>query len=251
MLVPSSLSASQQQFLTSIVINDTVVIDAGSIGFFGEPRTQATIRHVLLSHYHMDHIASLPILLDNIAELNDTPVTVHSTEAVRDCLQRDLFNYRLWPDFFALSVGSMPFVQFGTLESGKTISLEGLRITPVAVNHVVPTLGFLIESESCAVVIASDTGPTDEIWQRANQLANLRAVFLEATFPKSLARLADVSKHHTTATFAREVQKVHAGPRLFAVHLKARFNQQVRAELHALGLPNLEIAEPGKVYQFQ
>lgn len=251
MLVPSSVSEPGiQQFLTSFLINDTLAIDAGSIGFYADPRTQARVRHLLISHYHIDHIASLPILLDNIAQLNDTPLTIHCSREVHDCLRRDLFNYRFWPDFFELSAGSMPFVRFEALESGQAINLEGIRISAVGVNHVVPTLGFLLESESAAVVIASDTGPTEAIWARANQLANLRAVFLEAAFPKELADLAHVSKHLTTDGFAHEVKKINEGPRLFAVHLKPRFQAQIRAELHALGLPNFEVAEPGKLYRF-
>jgi ribonuclease BN (tRNA processing enzyme) len=252
MLVPSSVSGggTRQQFLTSFLVNDTIAIDAGSIGFFQDPRGQARVRHLLLSHYHVDHIASLPILLDNIAGLNDSPITLHSSQAVRECLHRDVFNYRLWPDFFVLSAASGPFVQFETLESGKTFTLEGLRITPVGVNHVVPTLGFILESDSAAVVIASDTGPTEELWERANRVANLRAVFLEATFPNALAGLADISKHLTSAAFSREIQKLKRPVRLFAVHLKARFHEQIRAELAELGLPNLEVAQPGTVYEF-
>ena len=251
MLVPSSVSEpGVQQFLTSFLINDTLAIDAGSIGFFADPPAQARVRHLLVSHYHIDHIASLPILLDNIALLGDAPVTLHCSRHVYDCLRRDLFNFRFWPDFFALSTEAMTFVRFEPLESGETVNLEGLRVTAVGVNHVVPTLGFLIESESAAIVIASDTGPTEDIWTKTNQLANLRAVFLEACFPKELANLAAVSKHLTTEGFAREVQKVNPGTRLFAVHLKARYHAQIRSELQALKLQNLEVAEPGKVYHF-
>ena len=251
MLVPSSMSEpAGQQFLTSFLINDTVAIDAGSIGFFADPHTQARVRHVLISHSHIDHLASLPILLDNIVLLSDIPVTIHASSVVHDCLRRDLFNHRLWPDFFELKAGATPFLRFEALESGQTVQVQDLRITAVAVNHVVPTLGFIIDDGSSAVVIASDTGPTDEIWTRANQLANLRAVFLESTFPSELAGLAVVSRHLTTEGFASEVQKVKPGTRLFAVHLKARFQLQVRAELQALAMPNLEVAEPGREYHF-
>ena len=55
------------------------------------------------------------------------------------------------------------------------VELEGLRITPIEVNHAVPTLGFLIEDDHSAIVIPSDTGPTAEIWSRANKVANLKA----------------------------------------------------------------------------
>src|SRR5262249_55854245 len=160
MLVPSAMSEpAGQQFLTTFLVNDTLAVDAGSIGFFADPQTQARVRHVLLSHSHIDHLASLPILLDNTIFLSDGPVTVHGSRVVQDCLRRDVFNDRLWPDFFRLKAGSMPFMRFEALEAGQTIRLEGLQITAVEVNHVVPTLGFIIEDASAAVAFTSDTGP--------------------------------------------------------------------------------------------
>ena len=52
-----------------------------------------------------------------------------------------------------------PFVVLRKIESGQSVEVESLRITAVAVNHVVPTLGFIIEDRSAAVVIPSDTRP--------------------------------------------------------------------------------------------
>jgi len=118
------------------------------------------------------------------------------------------------------------------------------------VDAVLLTINFLIEGATSAIVIASDTGPTEEIWDRANRLANLKAVFLEATFPDALGWLAEAAKHFTPSSFAREARKLHGQPAVFAVHIKARYHEQVVAELRALGLPNLEIAQAGQPYVF-
>jgi ribonuclease BN (tRNA processing enzyme) len=251
-LLPSAVSAAGQephQFLTSFLINGTVAIDAGSLGFCRITEDQSPVRHVLITHTHMDHIASLPIFLENVFDARRGPVIVHAGAEALDSLQRDLFNDRLWPDFVALTTKETPFLKLSRLDPGKPIELEGLRFTPVPVNHVVPTLGFLVEDESAAVVIPSDTGPTEEIWERANRLANLKAVFLEATFPDAMAQLADVSKHLTAATFAQELKKLKRPAAIYAVHIKARFCAQVIRELKALNLPNLEIGQFGKVYE--
>jgi ribonuclease BN (tRNA processing enzyme) len=253
MLLPSSVLESKHdrhQFLTSYRINDSLAIDAGSLGLAGSVQAQAHIKHVLITHTHIDHIASLPIFVENAYEGNQTCVTVHGSEAVLSCLRRDIFNDRVWPDFLRLSTPEDSFLKLELLESEKAIELEGLRITPVPVDHVVPTFGFLLEDEGSAVVIAGDTGPTEAVWQYASRAANLKAVFLEATFPESMASLAAVSKHLTPGLFAREVQKLKTGVRVFAVHIKARFQAQVIRELEALGLPDFEVAKPGKAYIF-
>lgn len=253
LLVPSSVTASEQehaQFLTSFLVNETLAIDAGCLGLYRTPREQARVRHVLISHTHLDHLASLPAFLENAFEGGGSPVTVHGTEAVLDCLRRDLFNDRLWADFVSLSRGDARFLQLSPLEPGRTVSLEGLRITPVEVDHLVPTVGFVIEEDGAAVVISSDTGPTEALWERANRTANLKAVFLEATFPDALAELARVSKHLTPATFAREVAKLARPVRVIAVHLKPRYRDEVVRELEALGLPGVEVGRFGRPYEF-
>jgi cAMP phosphodiesterase len=249
-LLPASVPRPGRQFLTSYLLNDRVAVDAGSVGLFGGAAEQARVRHVLLTHSHLDHLALLPIFLDTVYQGGTDCVTVHGSETVIDCLRRDVFNDRIWPDFIRLSEVRPPFLKLQQLEPGRTVEVEGLHVTPVPVNHPVPTLGFLIEDDTSAVVIPSDTGPTTEIWERANALANLKAVFLEATFPDADAKLAEVAGHLTPATFAAEMRKVRRAARFIAVHINPRSVAKVVAELRALGLPNLEIGQPGKPYTF-
>jgi ribonuclease BN (tRNA processing enzyme) len=252
-LVPSSVSApaaAPNHYLISYVINDSVAIDAGCVGFCGPPQQQAPIKHMFLSHTHIDHVASLPLFLENVYQAGGEPVTVYGSADVLDCLRRDLFNDRVWPDFVALSQGRPGFLRLETLEDGKSVTVGGLRLTPCAVNHVVPTFGFLVEDEGAAVLIPSDTGPTEVIWQRANRTPNLKAVFLEASFPDALGWLAEEAKHLTPRTFALEAQKLQRPALLVAVHVKPRYYAEVAAELQALRLPGLEMARYGHTYHF-
>jgi cAMP phosphodiesterase len=256
-LVPSSVAADEgvsHQFLSSYLVNDTLAVDAGCLGLYQGPRTQARIKDVLISHTHMDHIASLPLLVENSFQAQRQCITIHGSLPVLESLRRDIFNDRVWPDFVALSAPDAPFMKLELLEPGQTVELENLRITAVAVDHVVPTCGFILDDGNAAVVIASDTGPTEELWRRASRFPNLKGAFLEASFPDGLADLADLSKHLTPATFAREVQKLTAAGHhpvpVIAVHIKACYQAQIVAELQGLGLPMLEIGQMGKTYVF-
>lgn len=234
----------------SYVINDTVAVDAGALGFFGLPQEQGRIRHIFISHTHIDHVASLPIFVDNVYDPAREPVTVYGSAEVLASLRQDLFNGRLWPDFIALSQQQAPFLQLQPLVAGQSISLAGLRITPVPVNHAVPTMGFIVDDGQAAVVIPSDTGPTEDIWERASALPHLQAVFLEAAFPNSLAALAKIAGHLTPALFGLETRKVKRPTQFLAVHVKPRYAAIVTEELASLGLPHLEMAEYGRSYQF-
>jgi ribonuclease BN (tRNA processing enzyme) len=237
------------QFLTSFLLDQSVVIDAGSVGFALSLEEQARVQHILISHTHSDHIASLPIFLENVYRAADHVVTVHGSQPVLDCLQNDVFNDRVWPDFVRITRQGNPFLKLVPLPSGTPVELAGLRITAVPVDHVVPTVGFIVEDGRSAIAISSDTGPTEEIWRRANQTENLKGVFLEVTFPSAMSALGELTKHHTPHSFAQEARKLPPGMPLFAYHIKPRYAPQVAGELRNLALP-ITIVESGQVYSF-
>ena len=252
-LVPSTVSPGEARcgsFLSTYVIDDAIAIDAGGLGLLGSLFAQFRIRDIFLTHSHLDHIASLPMFLETVFESSDRCVTLHASEATLDSLRKDIFNGRVWPDFFQMSENGLPFVEVKLLEPGRHIDVAGVRFTPIAVDHVVPTLGFLIESNGTTVAIPSDTGPTESFWQAAGAAAELKGVFLEASFPNAMSALAVASKHLTPEMFAAEIRKLPIQVPTVAVHIKPRTYEQVVAELHALKLPNMVIGTPGQTYVF-
>ncbi len=258
-MVPSTVSGvvgDPVQYGTSYIINDTLAIDAGTLGFYRGPAEQERITDVLISHSHADHIASLPIFVENVFSAKPNCVTIHGSSDVLSCLRSDVFNDRVWPDFLKLSEGPMketPLMKVSQMEAGQTLRFGDLEITTVAVDHLVPTLGFIIREGDKVVVIPSDTGPTEEIWRQVNALPRVDAVFLEVCFPDAMIGLANASKHFVPSTFKEEVLKVNgSGVKcpFFAVHIKARFREAVLKELQELQVPGLEIARFGIPYVF-
>jgi ribonuclease BN (tRNA processing enzyme) len=252
-LVPSAVSGGdgcRGFFVTSYIIDDVVAVDAGGLGLLGDLNAQARVQDVFLSHSHMDHIASLPLFLETVYQASGRCVTLHASEATLDCLRRDVFNNRLWPDFIGMSEEGLPFVRVEVLQPGHEVEVAGLRVTPIEVDHVVPTLGFLIDAPGVTVAISSDTGPTEAFWQAARTAEHLKAVFLEVSFPDAMNDLAVVSKHLTPSMFFGEARKLRRQVPFIAVHIKPRFYDQVVAELRSLSLPELLIGQPGLIYEF-
>jgi ribonuclease BN (tRNA processing enzyme) len=252
-LVPSAVSpggGGRGYFLSSYVIDDAIAIDAGGLGLLGDLQDQFRIQDIFVTQSHLDHIASLPIFLETVFESSDRCVTLHAGAATLKSLREDVFNDRVWPDFIGMSERGLPFVKVDVLEAGRAVEVAGLRLTPIEVDHVVPTLGFLVESPDVAVAIPSDTGPTELFWRAAGAVANLKAVFLEASFPNAMADLAAISKHLTPALFAGEVHKLSRPVPFVAVHIKPRYYDKIVAELEALGLPDIQVGGPGATYVF-
>lgn len=252
-LLPSSLAAGSArqapQFLSSYLVGDAVAIDAGSIGLLADLGRQRRVRHVFLTHCHLDHVASLPLLVENVHEPGGEGLEVLAHQTVLDGVRRDLFNDHLWPDFFRLSTPQTTFVRATPLEPMQTVERCGLEVTPVPVTHSTHTMGMVVDDGRSCVAFAADTGPTDLLWRHLAGRPNLRAVFLECSFPESLADLAAQVGHLCPSTFAAERARLPAGVRTIVVHRKAAHAGRIEAELAALAMPDVELVEPGRAYE--
>jgi ribonuclease BN (tRNA processing enzyme) len=242
--------STRRQYVSSYLINGTVAVDAGCLGLLGTPQEQEAIRHVFLTHSHMDHTASLPIFVENAWTPADSCPRIYGSSETLNDVQEHIFNNRMWPDFIALSQNMPPFLDVFSVKAEEPVHADGLRITPVAVNHVVPTFGYVVSDGTAAVIFGGDSGPTERIWEIAHETAGLRAIFLEACFPNSMTQLAEVSLHMTPEMVSREIVKMPSSVTIIAVHIKVRYRDEVIRELNALNIPRLVIGECEQEYEF-
>jgi ribonuclease BN (tRNA processing enzyme) len=241
---------ARRQYVSSYLINGTVAIDSGCLAFYKTPREQEAIRHVFLTHSHIDHTGSLPIFVENAWTPAENCPRIYGSPATLSAVQDHFFNDVIWPDFIALSKTAPPFLKVFSLTEEVSVEADGLQVTPVRVNHVVPTFAFVVSDGKTSVIFGADSGPTERLWEIAHQTPGLRAVFLEACFPNHLKSLAEVSLHMTPELFSREVAKIPAGVKIVAVHIKVRYREEVIQELRNLQLPDLAIAECETEYEF-
>jgi ribonuclease BN (tRNA processing enzyme) len=250
MLGLSGGDAGSRQYVSSYVINETVAIDAGCLGFRGTPQDQENVRHVLLTHAHADHIASLPFFLENVWTPSPDCPSVYGSSETLAAVRRSVFNDEVWPDLVALSERMPPFLRLQALQPEVPIEIGGLIITPVWVEHSIPTFAYVVQDGNSAAIFAADSGPTTRLWEVAAQVSGLRVVFLEASFPNRLHAVAEASRHLTPQLFGLEAAKVPAGVQVIAVHLKLRYRQEILRELHELGLPCVAVGECEREYTF-
>ena len=205
---------------------------------------------MFITHEHLDHIASLAIFLENVYEPGPDCVELLAAADILEFLHGDVFNGRVWPDFFELSSAENAFLKTTVIEPFVPVLRGGLTITPVPVSHGVETLGMIVDDGRSAVAFPSDTGPTEDLWCQLASVPHLKAVFLEASFPAALSGLAALTGHLCTRTVPLEAAKLPAGVRKIVVHRKVRYAAEIAAELAALELDNVELVQPGHVYEF-
>jgi ribonuclease BN (tRNA processing enzyme) len=254
-LLPSTFDAhgvaNLEQRLTCFLIDDCVAVDAGSIAIALTNEQRSKIKDIIVTHPHMDHVASLPIFIDDLYPSLQQPMRVHATQEVIHLLERDIFNWNLYPRFSDLKNDYGPVMEYVPIPIGKAFNVAHLTVVAVPVNHIVPTVGLVISDGRKSVAFSSDTAETEQFWTILNEMKDLDALLIEASFPNRLAKLAEVSRHFTPASLGQELKKLtHNGMDIMAVHLKATYRDEIIEQLNALNIPKLKAMEPGRVYEW-
>lgn len=228
--------------MTSFLIDGSIAIDAGAITRTLSIDEQKSIRHVVITHSHIDHTATLPFLIENTFGENEGGIAIYCTRRVLSRVRKHLFNNDTWPDFSRIPNHLYPTIRFVDMKPGESFSIENgapetLSIRPISVNHIVPTVGLILSRGRSTVVFTSDTGPTTKIWQEINKLDKVSALIVECSFPNRLQSVADVSLHLTPQTLAGELAKLNRRLPVYLYHLKPPYLEELRAEIAETEFP--------------
>ena len=205
---------------TSFLLDHDVLIDAGTgVGELSLTEL-AMIDHVFITHSHLDHIASIPFMVDSVGFMRDRPLTVYASEETLDILKQHIFNWKIWPDFSEIPSAQHPYLRYQEMELGGTIILNGRKITSIPANHVVPAVGYHLDSGKASLVFSGDTTANDELWEVVNQIENLRYLVIETAFSNSEKDLAEISKHLCPTMLAVELVKFKRDAEVYITHLK-------------------------------
>jgi len=230
---------------TSFLLDGTVSLDAGALTQSLTLEEQARVRSIIITHSHLDHVASLPFLVENVFGRTSGAIEIVATKEVAGLLQDHLFNDAIWPDFTRIPNHLLPAITFRVIEAGVPFRVDGLMAMAVPVSHVVPTFGYLVWNDESCVVFSSDTGPTERLWAEARNRPDLKAIFVECSFPDAMAEIAEVSKHLTPATLRAEMRKFPPGVPVNLYHMKPPTLPQLRADVAALSDPRVRLLDDG------
>lgn len=252
-LLPSTIDedgrASKRQHLLSFVIDDRVAIDAGCLALACSDLQREQVRDIVLTHTHLDHIAGLPMFIDDLFASLTEPIRVHATGQMLETLERDIFNWSIYPRFSELRNEQGPVLEYKEFAAGSTFQAAHLSIRSVEVNHKVAASGYLASSIDGTIAITGDTAATDEIWRVCNESPDLKAVFVECAFPDEMDELALVSNHLTPMGLRSEIAKLAREVPVYVINIKPMYREAVIAQIRDLALPRVQILEVGQVYE--
>jgi len=205
---------------TSLLVDEDVLVDAGTGVGDLSLEALAKIDHIFVSHSHLDHVTSIPFLVDTVCWMRANPIVVYGIKDTLDILRAHLFNWKIWPDFTQIPSVDKPFMVYREIRPGEPIELRGRRFTAIPANHTVPAVGYKMETPRGALIYSGDTSTNDALWAVVNKTSNLRYLIIETAFSNKERDIAIASKHLCPDLLAEELEKMRASPEVFITHLK-------------------------------
>jgi len=226
------LSGDNKGGSTCIQLDHNILIDAGT-GLNQLSLAQMhQVRHVFLTHSHMDHIAALPTFLSNQYGSEHLPVTVYAQAHTLEKLKNNIFNGDIWPELSSMTEGPEALLKFEEVHPGQSIEFEDIKIKAFAVEHSVPTVGYSVKSQGKHVVFTADTIAGKQLTEQLNRLGHIDTLMLECAFPDELLPVAEKTKHMTPSLLENALKSLEQQPdELWITHLKPSYENALRKTL--------------------
>lgn len=235
----------------SFLINSSVLLDAGAVTSSLTMKEQEEISDILITHSHLDHIKDVLFLADNLVGRPNKPINLITTSEIISIIQGSFLNNSVWPDFTIIPTITDPVIRFKPIEAEKEFKIDHLVVKAVEVNHTVKAVGYFISDGDSAILHSGDTGPTDRLWQIANETENLKAIFIETSFPNEMQKLAEVSRHLTPSLLKDELKKLKKKDiPIYIIHIKPQYLDTLKREIREIGNSNLHLLEQGEELTF-
>jgi len=224
---------------TSFLVDDSILIDAGTgVGDLTLDELTA-VDHICITHSHLDHVLAIGLLADSVARRRSAqqrpPVQVHALAATIAVLRAHIFNGLVWPDFTRLPNPAQPILAFDEVQLGQLLDLDGVQVEVLPAAHTVPAVGYAVINACAnggAWVFTGDTGPNPLLWER---LANMHvgALVIETAFPDDQHEVASISKHLCPSKLKLELEKLATPADVYITHIKPGEMEAVMAEIGA------------------
>jgi cAMP phosphodiesterase len=234
------------------LVNDRVMLDAGTISAALSIAGQSRITDIFISHTHLDHIKGILFLADNIIGRIKQPVNIRATPQVIDAIKKHLMNDLIWPDFTKIPTPKDPVLAYKPFPAGKFVTAAGLKIKAIPMNHPVPAVGFVVSDGRSSFIYSADTGPNEGLWAEAKKVKNLKGIIVDTSFPNNMDFVAGLSGHFTPAQLHADLAKakVRNTVPIYIYHIKPVHKNRVIKELNSLGRKNVKVLQEGKTYTF-
>ncbi|MBI3560138.1 MAG: 3',5'-cyclic-nucleotide phosphodiesterase [Gammaproteobacteria bacterium] len=212
---------------TTLLIDHDILIDAGTgVGDLSMAQ-MAQIRHIFVTHSHLDHITCIPFLVDTLFDQIQEPITIHAEPVTIEALKQYIFNNVIWPDFSRLPNARKPVMRYTAMQPGEQCVIGERRIEMIRVNHVVPGVGYRVENSTGAFAFSGDTSSNDNFWNALNAHSRLHLLIVETAFTNRDVELCRRAGHYCASLLAPDLAKLLHKPKVYITHNKPGVERQI------------------------
>ncbi|MGM0593872.1 MAG: 3',5'-cyclic-nucleotide phosphodiesterase [Pseudomonadota bacterium] len=219
---------------TSFLLGDEVLIDAGSGVGDLSMEEMARIRHIFLTHSHLDHIHTIPLLVDSVFDQLNHPLVIHGLPHTLKALREHIFNNIIWPDFSILPSVEFPVMIYQEMRPGEEVCVGDCRLSMLPVNHIVPTAAYVVEYPGGVFAFSGDTTTNETLWEGLNRLERLDHLIVEAAFSSAERAMCELSRHYCPQLLADDLKKLRHQPHIYLTHAKPGEEEMIYQECREL-----------------
>jgi ribonuclease BN (tRNA processing enzyme) len=237
---------------SSFLVDQDLLIDAGTgVGDLALDEL-ARIDNIFISHSHLDHVLAIGLLADSVMRMRGgrPPIQVHALAPTIEALRQHVFNGVIWPDFTRLPSADAPMLNFVPVQVGQVVVLGARHVEVLPASHTVPAVGYAVKAaapNAGAWVYTGDTGPNPALWNRLNSM-RVAALVIETAFRDDERQLAQISRHLCPTALGRELAQLLQDTEVFITHIKPGETEAVMGEITALGSAHrIEALAAGRV----
>ncbi len=236
---------------SSYLIDEDILLDAGTgVGDLTLDEMRK-LKHIFITHSHMDHIVSIPLLIDTLFTDLQQPLIVHARPETIDTFKEHIFNWNIWPDFTELPSRKTPVMKFKAMNPGDIEDIDGRQVEMIEVNHTVPAAAYAIKTADKVIAYSGDTTTNDSLWQVLNAYDRLDFMIIESAFANHDEKLAELAHHYCPNLLAADLKKLKHRPKTGISHLKPGEEELIMAECKAAINGDLDICQLSSDDKFQ
>jgi len=237
---------------TGFLINDDILLDAGTVTEALDDERLKKIKHVIISHTHIDHVKGLFPLVDELAMLDKYSFELISTADIIKNITDNLFNDIIWPDFTAIPSEQKAIMRLREIEIDIPSYVGNLSVQPIPVSHTVACVGYIVKENVTGFLYTADTGLTERFWETAKDESGIKFIIADVSFPNRLEKLAIKSGHMTLSMLGHCLERFGLRTmKVFITHMKPIFLKEILSDLAQLDPPRIKVLQQGNILNLE
>ncbi|MCV6610910.1 MAG: 3',5'-cyclic-nucleotide phosphodiesterase [Amphritea sp.] len=210
---------------TTFLIDDHLLLDAGSGLELLTKARMLSIRSVLITHAHIDHILGLPLMLATLFDEHREPIEVFALPEVIDALKTHIFNGIICPDYTSTPT-EKPILSLKSINVGDTITIRNKVVEVLPSVHVTPTAGFMISADQRGFVYTGDTTSNDQLWPIINA-RRPDMIAIDVSYTDEDSEQADNNGHLSPARLAEQLKQLTFQPKIWVTNMKPGHEEEI------------------------